>query len=121
LSASASARHGRPAERFWPVTGSGETFLVSLWGVAHNGSDGPAIRGLTWLSMCPESTDALVGMHRDMNQLPDSHWGPEVEQSTWCRPSGNGCGRLHYLMRAENLLLGYGCDVVLAEMPVMHA
>lgn len=30
------------------------TFVVSPWGVAHNGSDGPAVRGLTRLSMWPE-------------------------------------------------------------------
>jgi hypothetical protein len=71
--------------------------------------------------MWPERTDARVGVHRDGNQLPHSHWGPEVEQPKWCRPSGNGCDRLHYLTRSENLRLGDGCDVVLAEMPVMHA
>jgi hypothetical protein len=37
--------------------------------------------------MWPERTDARVGVHRDGIQLPHSHWGPEVEQSKWCRPS----------------------------------
>jgi hypothetical protein len=77
-------------------------------------ADGLALRGLTRLSMWPERTDARVGVHRDGNQLPHSQWGPEVEQPKWCRPSGNGCGRLHYLTRSEKQRLGDGCDVVLA-------
>jgi hypothetical protein len=101
-------------ERSRLVTRSGETCLVSPWGVAHNGCDGPAVRGLTRLSMWPERTDARVGVLRDGNQLHHSHWGPEVEQPKWCRPSGNGCGGLHYLTRSENLRLVDGCDVVLA-------
>lgn len=73
------------------------------------------------LSMWPERTDVRIGVDRDGNQLPHSHWGPEVEQLKWCRPSGDDYGRLHYLIRSENLRLGDACDVVLAEMPAMHA
>lgn len=45
----------------------------------------------------------------------------KLDSQSGCRPSGNGCGRLHYLTRSENLRQGDGCDVVLAEMPMMHA
>lgn len=54
-------------------------------------------------------------------QLPHSHGGPEIYQPKWCRPSGAGPTCLDYLTRTENLRLGDGCDVVLAEMLMMHA
>jgi hypothetical protein len=54
-------------------------------------------------------------------QLPHSHWGPEVKQPKWYRPSRGRSTVLCYLTRTENLRLGDRRDVVLAEMPVMHA